>query len=99
MDPPFIRVKFPNGAQDQIELEQYKIHETSKDGCNYLGRLRNDADSSVAVTGCLYKPGDTTEITLISKNNKNKMFSVDFDGNTKMLNHPFEHAGIPQTNI
>ena len=94
IDPPTVQVKFPNGVQDELELVPYKIHETSNNGCNYLGRLRNDADSSVAVTGCLFKPGDTTEITLISKNNINKMFSVDFYGIIKMLDHPFEHAGI-----
>ena len=73
---------------------QHKFNEGSKVGCNYLGHLRNDAASSVAVTGCLNNPGDIMEVTLISKNNINKMFKVDFNGNAEILENPFEHGGI-----
>ena len=96
IDPPLVQVTFPNGVQDQLELEAYQIHEASTIGCSYVGRLLNDAASSAAVTGCLYNPGDTMEITLISKNNINKMFSVDFYGSTKILDNPFKHGGILQ---
>ena len=91
--PPSIRVTFANGAQDDLELTRYKFHESSEGGCNYLGRLRNDLASTVAVTGCLNKPGDLMDITLISRNNINKMFSVDFFGNTETIENPFEHGG------
>ena len=87
---------FPNGVQDELELSQYKFQEASQDGCNYLGRLRNDVASSVAVTGCLYNPGDVMEITLISKNNVNKMFAVDFYGNAEIIKSPFENGGTPE---
>ena len=63
--PPSIRVTFANGAQDDLDLTEYKFHESSEGGCNYLGRLRNDLASSAAVTGCLNQPGDLMDITLI----------------------------------
>ena len=92
-DPPSIRVTFANGVQDDLELTQYKFQERSEGGCNYLGRLRNDRASSVAVTGCLIQPGDSMDVTLISKNNANKMFSVDFFGNTERIENPFKQGG------
>ena len=85
---------FPNGVQDELKLRQYKFPGASDAGCNYLGRLRNDDTSSVAVTGCLEKAGDIMEITLLSKNNINKMYKVDFFGNAEILENPFEHGGI-----
>ena len=57
-------------------------------------RDSNDVASSAAVTGCLNKPGDIMEVTLISRNNINKMFKVDFDGNVEVLANPFENGGI-----
>ena len=92
-DPPSIRVTFANGVQDDLELTQYKFHERSEGGCNYLGHLQNDLASSVAVTGCLNQPGDLMDVTLISKNNINKMFSVDFFGNAEKIANPFEQGG------
>ena len=92
-EPPSIRIAFANGVQDDLELTQYKFHESSEGGCNYLGRLRNDIASSVAVTGCLNQPGDLMDVTLISKNNINKMFSVDFFGNAEKITNPFEQGG------
>ena len=78
--PPSITVSFTNGVQDDLELTHYKMHEDSTGGCNYLGRLKNYRYSSVAVTGCLDKPGDLMEITLLSDHSVNKMFTVDFFG-------------------
>jgi len=94
VDPPSIQVTFSNGVQDEFVLTQYKLNELSTGGCNYLGRLRNDAQSSVAVTGCIDNPGDEMEVTLLSGNNINKMFLVDFNGNAEIINNPFEDGGI-----
>ena len=92
--PPSVQVTFSNGVQDELELTEYKPYGSrSNAGCNFLGRLRNDVASSAAVTGCLNKPGDIMEVTLISKNNVNKLFKVDFDGNTEVLANPFENGG------
>ena len=64
-------------------------------GCNYLGHLhREPTSSSVAVTGCMNEPGDSIDITLISKNNAQKMFSVDFYGNAEAIKNPFENGGM-----
>ena len=62
--------------------------------CSYIGRLLNSPSSSVAATGCLNKPGDVMELTIISKNNINKMFTVDFDGNTEVIKNPFGEEGF-----
>ena len=93
-EPPSIRVMFENGVEDDIELVHYKMNEDSVVGCNYLGHLKTQpSTSSVAVTGCLNNPGDRMDVTMISENNINKMFSVDFDGHAEVIKNPFEEGG------
>merc|ERR1719150_271122 len=56
--------------------------------CSFIGHLENHP-SSAAITGCLEKPGDTLEITLLSEHNPNdSMFRVDLEGNLEVLEHP-----------
>ena len=70
------------------------MNEDAVVGCNYLGHLKSDpASSSVAATGCLNNPGDRMDVTIISENNINKMFSVDFDGHAEVISNPFEEGG------
>ena len=90
---PSIKVVFSNGIKDDLELTHFKTN-TSIRGCNYLGKLRNHPLSSVAVTGCMNKPGDIIEVTLISEHNVNQMFAVDFYGNAEIIKNPFENGGI-----
>ena len=90
---PTIGVTFANGVKDELVLSHYKMNDDAVIGCNYLGHLLSSPSSSVAVTGCLNKPGDTMEVTMISENNKNKMFSVDFYGAAKTIENPFEGGG------
>ena len=90
--PPTIDVTL-NGVKDGLELTHYRMNDESAVGCNYLGYLRNSPSSSVAVTGCLNKPGDRMEVTMISKNSVHKMFSVDFNGNAEIIKNPFEEGG------
>ena len=93
-EPPSIRVTFENGVDDDIELVHYKMNEDSVVGCNYLGHLKTQpSTSSVAVTGCLNNPGDRMDVTMISENNINKMFSVEFDGHAEVTKNPFEEGG------
>ena len=92
--PPSVAVSFANGVSDDLILMQYKMHESSMGGCNYLGRLRQSPSSSAAVTGCLNNPGDRMEVTLISEHNTNRMFTVDFLGNTEIVKNPFGDGGI-----
>ena len=92
-EPPTVEVTFANGVKDNLELSHYKMHERAVVGCNYHGSLKNDPSAVVAVTGCLNKPGDRMEVTLISKNNINKMFTVDFNGNAEIIKNPFEGGG------
>ena len=84
---------FENGEQDELELSHYKVNEKATSGCNYLGHLRSNPSSNVAVTGCLAKPGDHLEVTIVSPDNINKMFKVDYDGNAEIIENPFEKGG------
>ena len=93
-DPPKINVIFANGEEDEIDLTHHRLHESFANSCNYLGNLRNSAFSSVAVTGCLNKPEDKMEITLISNRNQHRIFTVDMDGKTQSLVLPFNEGGI-----
>ena len=92
-EAPTIQVTFADGRKDSLELNHYKHNEKSSIGCNYIGTLRNDPASSVAVSGCLNKPGDKIEVTMISDYNRNQMFTVDFNGNTEVIHNPFEIGG------
>jgi hypothetical protein len=93
-EAPTIEVTFANGVRDQLELKHYRMNDESVVGCNYIGHLKNSASSSVAVTGCLNKPGDRMEVTMISDHNINKMFAVDFNGNSEIIKSPFEEGGL-----
>ena len=93
-DPPKINVLFANGDEDEIDLTHHNLHESSMNSCNYLGNLRNTPFSSVAVTGCLKKPEDKMEITLISNRNQHTIFTVNMEGKTQSLASPFEEGGI-----
>ena len=93
-EAPTIEVTFANGVKDELVLSHFKMNEDAVIGCNYLGHLRGSPSSSVGVTGCLNKPGDRMEVTMISEHNINKMFSVDFNGNAQIIKSPFEEGGI-----
>ena len=93
-------VNFSNGIRDYLDVERYSMIERDLTKCNYVGRLRNDSMSSVAITGCLRKPGDIMEMTILSKNNVNKVFIVDFDGRTRTINPKFRDKGkVERLNI
>ena len=92
-EAPTIEVTFANGVKDELVLSHYKMNEDAAIRCNYLGNLRSSPSSSVGITGCLNNPGDMMEVTMISKNNINKMFSVDFYGNAENIKSPFEEGG------
>ena len=63
----------------------------AKDGSNYIGYLKNTPGSSVAVTGDIVQPEDRMDITLLSQNNKDQMFEVDYFGRTKVIPIPKEN--------
>ena len=93
-EPPAIHVRFDNGKEDDIELTHYKLNEDAAIGCNYIGYLKGSPlSSSVAATGCLESAEDTMDVTIISENNINKMFSVDLNGNATVIENPFEDGG------
>ena len=93
---PTIGVTFTDGTKDILDLENAEKGGSARSikSCRYLGKLRQDVQSSAAATGCLNKRGDKIEITLISNRAKDQLFSVDFDGKTKVLKNPFAGKSI-----
>merc|ERR1712223_1666049 len=73
-----------------LDLKHYKMNKGSPIGCNYIGKLRGDSSSSVAVTGCLNKPEDRLQVTMLSKQKANGMFFVDSFGNAEGVRSPFQ---------
>ena len=98
-EPPTVRVKFANGLEYDFDLTHYKMNEASPVGCNYIGRLHGDSTSSVAVTGCLNKPDDRFQVTLLSRHSKDKMFFLDYYGNAEVVQRPFHDGGITMAKI
>ena len=86
---------FGDGFKDTLQLELFQLKMETPLGCRYIGRLQNSPSSSVAVTGCLNKPEDKMEVTMISDHNIYKMFSVDFSGNTEVIKNPLGKEGYP----
>ena len=81
-----MKVTFENDETHEMILEPF-----SSSTCNFIGTLKN-VPSSVAVTGCLEKPGDKMHITLMSEHNRNSpMYELDYDGNVSTLENPFKH--------
>jgi len=87
-EPPTVDVTFGDGFKDSLQLELFQLNMETPLGCRYIGRLQNSPSSSVAVTGCLNKPDDKMEVTMISDRNFYNMFSVDFSGNTEVIKNP-----------
>ena len=88
LDPPQILVTFPSGINDEFVLKHHIVGPSMKKRCNYLGHIQNSLSSSVAVTGCMKKPGDKIDITMISPHSGLKMYSVDFFGNAEAIEIP-----------
>ena len=88
LDPPQILITFPSGIQDEFILKHHIVGPSLKKRCNYLGHIQNSLSSSVAVTGCMRKPGDKIDITMISPHSGLKMYSVDFFGNAEAIEIP-----------
>ena len=81
---PEIKVGFQSGLSHEMVLEPY-----SSSPCNFIGELKNVPDSSVAVTGCLERPGDKMHITMIAPiEAKSSIFELDFDGQVTALENP-----------
>ena len=84
---PEIKVGLQGGLNHDMVLEPY-----SRSPCNFIGHLKNVPDSSVAVTGCLEKPGDKMHITMIAPiEAKSSIFELDFDGQVTALENPQKH--------
>lgn len=83
-------VTFENGVSHDMLLEPY-----SNSPCNFIGELKNQP-SSLAVTGCLNKPGDKMHITLLSDlNTKSCLYEMDYEGHVTAEENPFKYQTEP----
>ena len=83
---PEMAVTFENGHTDEMILEPY-----SNSPCNFVGELKNN-HGTVAVTGCLHKPGDKMHITVLSDHNtKSSIYELNYDGHVTALENPFKY--------
>ena len=84
---PEMSVTFENGKTHEMILEPY-----TESPCNFLGELKSEPGSSVAVTGCLNGPGDKMHISLSSEDNHlSYAYIIDYDGEVTADEYPFEH--------
>ena len=92
---PEMKVRLRNGLTHEMALEPF-----STSPCNFIGELKNVPESSVAVTGCLSKPGDKMHITILSDIDLDSaMFEMDFNGRVTALENPQKHhTGINHSN-
>ena len=83
--------------QEGINTDYIPNSDTSHQsrGCNYLGHLEGDeANSAVAVTGCLMGDDldDKMHITLLSHlNTKSTIYELDYYGNAIAQENPFKY--------
>ena len=69
---PSIRIEFPDGYQDTMVLKKFYGNDEDKIAnlhrCHYIGRLANETESGVAMTGCV--ENEDVEFTILSKHSK-----------------------------
>ena len=91
-----MKVRLRNGLTHEMALEPF-----STSPCNFIGELKNVPESSVAVTGCLSKPGDKMHITILSDIDLDSaMFEMDFNGRVTALENPEKYQnGTNHSNL
>ena len=90
---PEIDIIFPDGHEDELVLEKHFPNEEAQmengDHCNYFGRLKNDPEACVAVTGCYGM--DDIEFTIMSEHApKENKFVLEKNGDLKVIKSVFE---------
>ena len=86
---PEMSVTFENGETHEMILEPYSESESQ---CNFIGSLKSEPGSSLAVTGCMEKPGDEMHITLLSAfNTLATTYTLDYDGRVTAVESPIKH--------
>ena len=92
---PEMSVTFENGKTHEMILEPY-----TESPCNFLGELKGEPGSSVAVTGCLNGPEDKMHISLSSDDNHlSYAYIIDYDGQVTADEYPFEYQKGNDINV
>ena len=87
---PKIKVIFSSGFIDEMILEP-AFPGPNCSPCNFLGELKNTTRTTVAVTGCLEKPGDKMEITMLGTQPRGWRLTLDYGGQVTVLRTPCPH--------
>ena len=99
---PEIAITFPDGHEDELILEKHFPNDQARmeneDHCNYFGRLKNDPQACVAVTGCYGR--DKLEFTVMSDHSLyHYMFVLENDGQLKAVENQMLRSGIIQNQM
>ena len=70
---PQISVRFPNGKWDKLVLNRYYASNERSifkdiENCRFIGRLSEETEACVAMTGCPASADEAVEITILSEN-------------------------------
>lgn len=85
---PRIQIEFPDKYKDTLVLEKFYGNEEDRKAninwCHYIGRLENEPESGVAMTGCI--GNEDVELTILSTHSRAcQMFRWTTEGKVEMI--------------
>ena len=98
---PQISVRFPNGKWDKLVLNRYYYEEYERsifkdiENCRFIGRLSEETEACVAMTGCPASADEAVEITILSENVVDTfMYKWYQNGSVIPIEDPFRTAEV-----
>ena len=94
---PIVSVAFPDGYKDTLVLSKFHANDeeriANKEHCNYVGRLANEPEACVAMTGCFGL--EDVHFTILSAHaGKSSMFKWARNGNVEIIDSSFKVVHI-----
>ena len=97
---PQISVRFPNGKWDKLVLNRYYASNERSifkdiENCRFIGRLSEETEACVAMTGCPASADEAVEITILSENVVDTfMYKWYQNGSVIPIEDPFRTAEV-----
>ena len=97
---PQISVRFPNGKWDKLVLNRYYTSNERSifkdiENCRFIGRLSEETEACVAMTGCPASADEAVEITILSENVVDTfMYKWYQNGSVIPIEDPFRTAEV-----
>ena len=97
---PQISVRFPNGKWDKLVLNRYYASNERSifkdiENCRFIGRLSEETEACVAMTGCPASADEAVEITILSENVVDTfMYKWYQNGSVIPIEDPFRIAEV-----